>query len=128
MFGTQSPYVNLCHTCKHDNNSYHYNCLAYTLGITNEWIWLAVDIDHDLILSAVELDMFYIINSVPWGSIAYYGYEIDDIKHVAKLYGGNGPCCNGTSKFGEGPLASHDIMEVSGGMYGQYLRANTHSY
>jgi hypothetical protein len=81
-------------------------------------ILLEADTNSDLILSPWELDAFYAERSIPSGRIQYYG-QFGDIKHVALKDSGLGSDCSATSKLGQEILMSHEIEELSFGMYGE---------
>ena len=109
------PNMVRCHTCKEANATPVYNCLAWTIGDTTRRWWDEADANHDGEISATEMTAFLTAKSIPASTIAYYGPNADNIKHVAKKAGGPGGNCSASSKLGSSIRISHDLHEMEGG-------------
>jgi hypothetical protein len=118
------PNLIRCHTCKEDNATTTYNCLAWCIDDTSRWWWLEADTDGDEKISSEEMTAFLSSKGVAAGTIAYYGPNANDILHVAKKAGGAGADCKASSKLGPNIRISHDLQELEGGVYGDIVGGN----
>lgn len=82
-----------------------YNCLAWTLGITNAWVWPG----------ATEADFDRLYNGAGFvraanGPIAAWGYSASDMTHGSISGAGHGP--RWESKCGPGLRIQHGLTEL----------------
>ena len=57
-------------------------------------------------------------------SVAYYGWDANELQHVAKKAGGNGLPCAASSKLGPYILIAHNLKELEYGKYGIIVGGN----
>jgi hypothetical protein len=120
-----SKFPNLvrCRTCKIGPATVVYNCLAWTVDDTTHWLWDVADTDDNDKVSVSELNAFYAARGK--SNIWYYGFSVNDVQHVAKKAGGNGPDCICTSKLGPNIRMAHGKAALEGGSeYGNIVGGN----
>lgn len=103
-----------------------YNCIAYSIGVTDRWVWNEVDVDEDGNASYNEFIQFYnkhgykITNSPEKASIAMYGEKSGPfvaVRHAARKVGKFWE-----SKMGQGDTLRHRDADVfEGTSYGTLL-------
>jgi len=103
-----------------------YNCIAYTIGVTNRWVWNEVDFNKDGTAAYTEFIRFYDLHGFEptpdesQAEICIYGFITNgniDVKHGSRK---NGDWWY--SKMGSGDLLRHKEMDVfRGSSYGEPL-------
>jgi len=116
------PNMNVDNVLVTDEAKTVYNCLAWTLGITNAWVWPwgSREATKD------ELDEFYAqhgFNPSTSGEIAGLGPNPDKYGHVSISGDGHGP--RWESKAGSWLRIQHGLGEMEGGTYGDVHRFYT---
>ncbi len=92
-----------------------YNCLAWTLGITNAWIWPGYKIED---FDALYYDHCDYVRSDS-GPIAAWGHSETHMTHGSVSGPGHGP--RWESKCGDWARIQHDLNELVSNSYGQVL-------
>ena len=118
----QFPKLKRCQVCKTGPYSEIYNCLAWTVDDTSQWLWLQADSSGNGFITVSEMNAY--LSSLGKSNIWYYGLSTSDIKHVAKKSGGMGPDCLCSSKLGPNIRISHDMAQLEGGVYGNIVGGN----
>lgn len=100
-----------------DRFSRVYNCIAYSIGVTNRWVWDEVDMDEDGTASFTEFIAFYKKHGYTpstnenVATVAIYGFNRlggrIEVKHAARKRDGWW-----YSKMGSGSLLRHKEMDV----------------
>jgi hypothetical protein len=97
-----------------DNATTVYNCISWTLGITNRWLWPGSAI--------TSFDTFYagfgFVRSTN-GSIAAWGHSTSNMTHGSVSGPGHGP--RWESKCGSDLRIQHGLNELAGSSYGRVL-------
>lgn len=97
-----------------DNGNQAYNCIAWTLGITNRWLWPGNSLAH--------FDSFYrgfgLVRSGN-GPIAAWGQSTSSMTHGSVSGPNHGPCWE--SKCGGDLRIQHGLSELAGSLYGRVL-------
>jgi hypothetical protein len=117
----ESPY-NVTAAQDADNATSAYNCLAWTVGIANRWLWPGG--------SRAQFDTFYRgfgFARSGNGPIAAWGSSISAMTHGCVSGAGHGP--RWESKCGGDLRIQHGLNELVGGLYGHvvafYSKART---
>jgi hypothetical protein len=101
------------------NPTNRYNCLAWTLGISTNWIWPWGARNA----TKAEFDAFYYscgFNPSSSGPIAVFGLNVNEMTHGSVSGGGHGP--RWESKCGAWLRIQHGLAEMEGGfLYGNVL-------
>lgn len=93
-----------------------YNCIAYTIGVTNRWVWNEVDFNKDGTAAYTEFIRFYDLHGYEptpdegQAEICIYGiitHGSIDVKHGSRKDGNWW-----YSKMGSGDLLRHKEMDV----------------
>ena len=93
-----------------------YNCIAYTIGVTNRWVWNEVDFNKDGTSAYTEFIRFYELHGyTPTANeseadVCIYGFinaGSIDVKHGSRKQNGYW-----YSKMGSGDLLRHNKMDV----------------
>ena len=93
-----------------------YNCIAYTIGVTNRWVWNEVDFNKDGPSAYTEFIRFYELHGyTPTANeseadVCIYGFinaGSIDVKHGSRKQNGYW-----YSKMGSGDLLRHNEMDV----------------
>lgn len=96
-----------------------YNCLAWSLGISNAWVWPWLPWDRKV--TKAEFDALYKSHGFKpasgSGPIAAFGNALSDMTHGAISGAGHGP--RWESKLGEQIRIQHGMSEMEGGSYGK---------
>lgn len=97
-----------------DNANSSYNCIAWTVGITNRWLWPGNSLAH--------FDTFYrgfgLVRSTS-GPIAVWGHSTSSMAHGSISGPRHGP--RWESKCGGDLRIQHGLNELVGGLYGRLL-------
>lgn len=108
------PNLNVSQALVTDNASWAYNCIAWTVGITNRWLWPGSSLAH--------FDTFYrgygYVRSGN-GPITAWGHSTSGMTHGSVSGPGHGP--RWESKCGGDLRIQHGLNELSGGLYGRVL-------
>jgi hypothetical protein len=108
------PNLNVNQAVVTDNATSAYNCIAWTMGITNRWLWPGSSLTH--------FDTFYrgfgFIRSGS-GPIAAWGHSTSSMTHGCVSGPGHGP--RWESKCGRDLRIQHGLNELTGGLYGRVL-------
>jgi hypothetical protein len=125
----QSKYPNLTSGdwCVTGEATKSYNCIAWTVGVTNRWVWDEVDTagDGDGKVSVSDFDHFYdghgykpAVGSPSDATIALFS-KTSGPTHAARV---SSLSCGGTTMFeskrGENIRIAHTITQLEGGFYG----------
>jgi hypothetical protein len=108
------PNLNVAQAVVTDNASSAYNCIAWTVGITNRWIWPGGALAH--------FDTFYRgygFARSSNGPIAAWGHSTSAMTHGSVSGPGHGP--RWESKCGQDLRIQHGLNELVGGLYGRVL-------
>jgi hypothetical protein len=108
------PNLNVSQAVVTDNASTAYNCIAWTLGITNRWIWPGS--------SLAQFDLFYRAYGLTrsgHGPIATWGHSTSSMTHGCISGPGHGP--RWESKCGGDLRIQHGLNELTGSLYGRVL-------
>ena len=116
------PNLNVAQAVVIDNATSAYNCIAWTVGITNRWLWPGSSLAH--------FDTFYrgygFVRSGN-GPIAVWGHSTSGMTHGSVSGPGHGP--RWESKCGQDLRIQHGLNELTGGLYGRvlgfYIRSRT---
>ncbi|MGH7172377.1 MAG: DUF7689 domain-containing protein [Gemmataceae bacterium] len=116
------PNLNVTQAVVTDNATSAYNCIAWTVGITNRWLWPGSSLAH--------FDTFYrgfgFVRSGN-GSIGAWGHSTSSMTHGSISGTGHGP--RWESKCGRDLRIQHGLNELTGGLYGRvlafYIKART---
>lgn len=100
--------------CKEAESDASYNCLAWSINETDEWIWDEVDVDRDGVFELSDFEQFFAGHQ---RSVIIYGGGNDGVLHTARPLPNN--CAS--SKLGEGIRLRHDRNQIEGGFYGNIL-------
>lgn len=93
-----------------------YNCLAWTLGFTDRWLW---PVARGQVAKASDFDRLYGDHGyvrASDGPIAAYGASLDDMRHGTVSGPGHGP--RWESKCGAGLRFQHGLVELKSEVYG----------
>ncbi len=108
------PNLNVAQAVVTDNATWAYHCIAWTVGITNRWIWPGGSLAH--------FDTFYhgygFVRSGN-GPIAAWGSSTSAMTHGSVSGHGHGP--RWESKCGADLRIQHGLNELVGGMYGHVV-------
>jgi len=108
------PNLNVNQAIVTDEATPAYNCIAWTVGITNRWLWPGS--------SFASFDTFYrgygFVRSGN-GPIAVWGRSTSGMTHGSVSGPGHGP--RWESKCGGDLRIQHGLNELSGGLYGRVL-------
>lgn len=97
------------------NNSF--NCIAWTIGVRDRWVWREIDLNKDGTSSFTEFVAFYRRHGlVPTSfeseaEVAIFGFQRNgniDVKHGARKE----PSGMWLSKMGQGGIIRHDDLHV----------------
>lgn len=115
------PSLNVNRAVVTGNATRSYNCLAWTLGITNRWVWPGQNIsDFDRLYGA-----YGFVRSSN-GPIAAWGHSFSNMTHGCISGSGHGP--RWESKCGSDLRIQHGLNELVGASYGRvkafYRRRN----
>jgi hypothetical protein len=108
------PNLNVTTAIVTDSANPAYNCIAWTVGITNRWIWPGS--------SLVHFDTFYRgygFAQSSNGPIAVWGHSSSGMTHGSISGPGHGP--RWESKCGGDLRIQHGLNELAGGLYGRVL-------
>jgi hypothetical protein len=108
------PNLNVAQAVVTDNASSAYNCIAWTVGITNRWIWPGGSLAH--------FDTFYRgygFVRLGNGPIAAWGTSTAGMTHGSVSGPGHG--ARWESKCGRDLRIQHGLNELVGGLYGRVL-------
>lgn len=108
------PNLNVQAVIVTDNATSVYNCIAWTLGFTDRWIWPGNSIS--------DFDAFYRGFSFVRGddgSIAVWGHSLSAMTHGSISGPGHGP--RWESKCGADLRIQHALPELVGGLYGRVV-------
>ena len=96
-----------------------FNCIAWTIGVRDRWVWNEVDMNQDGYASFSEFVTFYAKHGLvptPFegeATVAIFGFEGTggrlDVKHGARREAGTGFWL---SKMGQGGMIRHADLEV----------------
>lgn len=117
------PHLDLSGPIVTGEQSVVYNCLAWTLGFEDRWLWPWRPIDRKV--TRAEFDELYLTFSfVPSGlapkpPIAVFGMSSSDMKHGSVSGPTHGR--NWESKCGQWLRIQHGLYEMAGGSYGDVL-------
>lgn len=108
-----------------------YNCIAWTIGVTNRWVWDEVDAagDHDGTVSVSDFDAFYgarglvpAVGSPANPQVALFANSTGPT-HAARI---SSSACGGTqmfeSKRGQNIRILHVVTQLEGGIYGNIVK------
>ena len=108
------PNLNVSQVIVTDNATATYNCIAWTVGVANRWLWPGSSLAH--------FDTFYrgygFIRSGN-GPIAAWGHSTSGMAHASISGPGHGP--RWESKCGGDLRIQHGLNELAGGLYGRVL-------
>lgn len=108
------PNLNVNQAVVTDEATPAYNCIAWTVGITNRWLWPGSSLAH--------FDTFYrgygFVRSGS-GPIAVWGHSTSGMTHGSISGPGHGP--RWESKCGGDLRIQHGLNELSGSLYGRVL-------
>jgi hypothetical protein len=108
------PNLNVNQAVVTDNAMPAYNCIAWTVGVTNRWLWPGGSLAH--------FDTFYrgygYVRS-GHGAIAAWGHSTSGMTHGSVSGPGHGP--RWESKCGGDLRIQHGLNELTGGLYGRVL-------
>ncbi len=104
-----------------------YNCIAYSIGVTDRWVWTEVDLNEDGTATYGEFVAFYAKHGlVPTSfkeeaTVALYGFRrfngAIDVKHASRKRGNHWE-----SKMGQGGIIRHRSLDAfDGSPYGDLL-------
>ncbi len=108
------PNLNVNQAVVTDNATWAYNCIAWTVGLTNRWIWPGGALAH--------FDAFhrgYGFARSGNGRIAAWGHSTSAMTHGSISGPGHGP--RWESKCGPDLRIQHGLNELTGGQYGRVL-------
>jgi len=105
--------------CKEAAEDSAYNCISWTIDITDEWIWDEVDMDQNGLWEYSDIEAFFALYQK---SAVIYGSNSHAVLHTARPLPNN--CAS--SKAGEWIRLRHDRNQIEGGYYGDIL--GTHAY
>ena len=108
------PNLNVNAAIVTDNATRAYNCIAWTVGITNRWLWPGSSI--------ADFDTFYHRFGFARsgnGPIAAWGYSVSNMTHGCVSGPGHGP--RWESKCGGDLRIQHGLNELLGSTYGRVL-------
>jgi hypothetical protein len=108
------PNLNVNTVVVTDNADPFYNCISWTVGITNRWLWPGN--------SLVHFEIFYRgFGFVPSGTgpLASWGHSTTSMTHGSISGSGHGP--RWESKCGGDLRIQHGLSELAGGLYGRVL-------
>jgi hypothetical protein len=108
------PNLNVAQAVVTDNMTPAYNCIAWTVGITNRWLWPGGSLAH--------FDAFYRGYGFARsgnGPIAAWGSSTAAMTHGSISGPGHGP--RWESKCGKDLRIQHGLNELVGGLYGRVL-------
>ncbi|MBT93221.1 MAG: hypothetical protein CMA60_00135 [Euryarchaeota archaeon] len=104
-----------------------FNCIAWTIGVRDRWVWNEIDLNMDGTSSFSEFVAFYARHGLAPTSIeaeadvAIFGFEkngVIDVKHGARRESSG----MWLSKMGQGGIIRHDNLRVfQGSPYGDLL-------
>ena len=95
-----------------------FNCIAWTIGVRDRWVWTEIDTDHDGNASFVEFVAFYQKHGFQptaiesQADVAIFGFESFgklDVKHGAVREKGSNYWL---SKMGQGGIIRHEGLNV----------------
>lgn len=113
-FRAYFPNLNVALAAVTDNATQAYNCIAWTVGITNRWIWPGSSLAH--------FDTFYqgfgFVRSGN-GPVAVWGHSTAGMTHGSVSGPKHGP--RWESKCGGDLRIQHGLNELTGGLYGRVL-------
>jgi hypothetical protein len=108
------PNLNVSQVVVTDNSTTAYNCIAWTVGYTNRWLWPGSSLAH--------FDTFYrgfgLVRSGN-GPIAAWGHSTSGMTHASVSGPGHGP--RWESKCGGDLRIQDGLNELAGGLYGRVL-------
>jgi len=108
------PNLNIDQAVVTDEANPAYNCIAWTVGITNRWLWPGSSLGH--------FDTFYrgygYVRSGN-GPIAVWGHSTAGMTHGSISGPGHGP--RWESKCGGDLRIQHGLSELTGSLYGRVL-------
>jgi hypothetical protein len=108
------PNLNVNQAIVTDNATGAYNCIAWTVGITNRWLWPGGSLAH---FDAFYRDYGFARSGN--GPIAAWGHSISGMTHGSVSGTGHGP--RWESKCGPDLRIQHGLNELTGGQYGRVL-------
>jgi hypothetical protein len=108
------PNIDLQDVCREAPADPVFNCVAWTIDNTTEWVWGEVDQDAD---GSWELADFEIFFAGYQKSALIYGGNNNAVLHTAKPLPNN--CAS--SKAGEWIQIRHDRNQIEGGYFGDLL-------
>lgn len=91
-----------------------FNCVAWTVGNTTDWIWEEVDLDMDGLWEVADFEEFF---AQYQKSALIYGANNGAVWHSARPLPNN----SASSKLGEWFRLRHDRNQIEGGFYGNLL-------
>ncbi len=100
--------------CKEADEDLTFNCVAWAIGNTTDWIWDEVDLDHDSLWEYSDFDLFFAQYE---RSAVVYGASNIAVLHTARPLANN--CAS--SKAGGWIRLRHDRNQLEGGFYGNIL-------
>lgn len=115
----------------------YYNCIAWSIGVTDRWVWWEVDDpfgDKDGVVEVSDFDAFYaahgytVTQDVGQAEILLY-VDATVPKHAARRRScacGGGQWIMFESKCGEGSRIEHRRDHLNGGVYGDHVRYYRH--
>lgn len=108
------PNIDLRDVCREAPATPVFNCVAWTIDNTTEWVWGELDQNGDGIWELAEFEMFF---AGYQKSALVYGGNNNGVLHTAKPLPNN---CAST-KAGEWIRIRHDRNQIEGGYYGDLL-------
>jgi len=107
-------YLDRHDVCKEAEETPAYNCVAWTVGVTDRWIWDEVDLDNDAVWEVSDFNAYF---AQLHKSAIIYGSGDNAVFHTARPLPNNGA----SSKAGEWIRMRHDRSQLEGGYYGDIL-------
>lgn len=108
------PNLNVTQAIVTDNATKAYNCIAWTVGITNRWLWPGNSLTH---FDTFFRGFGYV--RLGNGPIAAWGHSTSGMTHGSISGPGHGP--RWESKCGGDLRIQHGLNELTGGLYGRVL-------
>ena len=109
------PNLNVNNAVVTDKATSAYNCISWTVGVTNRWLWPGSALAH--------FDAFYrgfgFVRSGAAGPIAAWGRSSAAMSHGSVSGPAHGP--RWESKCGYDLRIQHGLSELAGGLYGRVL-------
>lgn len=113
------PNVKRDDICREGPASPDFNCIAWTINNTTDWLWKDLDLDGDGLWELSDFEIFFAEHQK---SAIIYGGNNNAVLHTARPLPNN--CAS--SKAGEWIRIRHDRNQIESGYYGDIV--GTHEY